>query len=360
MKLNVFNEWDPLKEIVVGSCYNISSYNVDLSFKLFFAKNITNKLVQKSITLQKRMIEQRQEDLDSLAGTFKSHKIKVFRPEILQEIKQFKTPHFTDYLSPVDNPRDQTLIVGNEIIETSCQWRRRFHENELMHPIFEHYQKLGAKWSQSPKPTLQDSAFDFSSMPWEEDESLKNLSGDPSKYEIMFDGAQCLKFGRDIIMNVSTANHKLGFKWLKKHLGDRFKLHMVEITDHHIDGMLMPLRPGTLLVNPLSMTDKLHLLPKELQSWDIITVPEEHREESHGSNPQLASANINVNVLPINEKQVLIFDHDGDKKTALGKTLEKNGFEVIQVRLRHSRMFGGGAHCVTLDTVREGSLESYF
>jgi glycine amidinotransferase len=229
-----------------------------------------------------------------------------------------------------------------------------------MHPIFAHYQKLGAKWSQSPRPTLKDSAFDFSSMPWEENPELAKLQGDPSQFEIMFDGAQCLKFGKDIIMNVSTANHKLGHEWLKNHLGSDYNLHMVQITDHHIDGMFMPLRPGVLLINPLSMEDKMHLLPKELQKWDIIKVPEEHNEKNISSNPQLASANINVNVLPINEKQILIFDHDGDKKTILGKTLEKNGFEVIQVRLRHSRMFGGGVHCVTLDTVREGELNSYF
>lgn len=360
MNLQVHNEWDPLKEIVVGNCYNISPFNVEMSFKLFFAKNITNKLVQKNISLQQKLIEQRQEDLDHFAKVLESNNIKVFRPKKLEQIAKFKTPEFEDFLSPVDNPRDQTLIVGNQIIESSCQWRRRYFENDLMKDIFYHYFKKGAKWSCSPRPTMSKESFDFSSMSWEEDPELKDYRAEQNSFEIMFDGAQCLKFGTDIVMNVSTENHKLGFLWLKSHLGDKYKLHQVEITDHHIDGMFMPLRPGVLLINPLSMKDKIDLLPKELQKWDMIQVPEEHKENSQDMNPLLASANINVNVLPINERQVLIFDHEGNKKTKLGEVLEKAGFETILIRLRHSRMFGGGAHCATLDTVREGKLESYF
>jgi glycine amidinotransferase len=358
--VNVYTEWGELKDIVVGNCYNIDEMNVDLSFKLFFAKNITSNLIKKNLSLQKRLVEQRQEDLDGLASLLKTHKIKVQRPSKLKSIKKFTTPNFSDFLCPVDNPRDQTLIVGNEIIETSCQWRRRFFENDLMKEIFMNCFNNGAKWTTSPRPSMTDDSFDFTNMPWEESQELRDYKGDPNKFEIMFDGAQCLKFGKDIVMNVSTMNHKLGAKWLQRHLGDQIKVHMVELTDHHIDGMFMPLKPGVLLLNPNSMKNLIHKLPAELQRWKHIIVPEEHSESIQKEVPQLASSNINVNVLSINEKQVLVFDHDGSKHTAMTKTLEKNGFEAIPIRLRHSRMFGGGLHCATLDIFREGSLESYF
>jgi N-dimethylarginine dimethylaminohydrolase len=42
------------------------------------------------------------------------------------------------------------------------------------------------------------------------------------------------------------------------------------------------------------------------------------------------------------------------------KLLEKNGLDVLPLKLRHSRMMGGGFHCVTLDIRRKGTLERYF
>jgi len=47
-------------------------------------------------------------------------------------------------------------------------------------------------------------------------------------------------------------------------------------------------------------------------------------------------------------------------QTGLIALLESKGMEVIPLKLRHSRMMGGGFHCVTLDTRRRGTMESYF
>jgi N-dimethylarginine dimethylaminohydrolase len=50
---------------------------------------------------------------------------------------------------------------------------------------------------------------------------------------------------------------------------------------------------------------------------------------------------------------------DSDQ-TALITLLETKGMNVVPLKLRHSRMMGGGFHCVTLDTRRRGAMESYF
>jgi N-dimethylarginine dimethylaminohydrolase len=39
--------------------------------------------------------------------------------------------------------------------------------------------------------------------------------------------------------------------------------------------------------------------------------------------------------------------------------LEDHKIEVLPVRSRHARILGGGFHCVTLDTVRDGGPERY-
>ncbi len=43
-----------------------------------------------------------------------------------------------------------------------------------------------------------------------------------------------------------------------------------------------------------------------------------------------------------------------------GKLLEKEGLDVIPLRVRHSKLLGGGPHCVTLDVRRNGTLQRYF
>ena len=185
-----------------------------------------------------------------------------------------------------------------------------------------------------------------------------NIKNSYDNMEIMFDGAQCLKFGHDIVMNISTYNHQLGFDWLTRHLGDSYRIHPVKITDHHIDGMFMPLKPGVLLINSSTMEGKLNELPKELQKWKVIKVPSAHIEDK--AKIQLASENINVNVLPLDTKRVIVFTQDGKPDAQFCDVLDENGFEPITIQLRHSRLFGGGAHCVTLDTVRKGNKERYF
>jgi N-dimethylarginine dimethylaminohydrolase len=54
---------------------------------------------------------------------------------------------------------------------------------------------------------------------------------------------------------------------------------------------------------------------------------------------------------------LVVVDRD---QTALMKLLEKEGLDVIPLKLRHAKMLGGGPHCVTLDVRRAGTLQRYF
>lgn len=63
-----------------------------------------------------------------------------------------------------------------------------------------------------------------------------------------------------------------------------------------------------------------------------------------------------MNLFSISPNLVVV-DRD---QTGLIKLLEKNGLDVLSLKLRHSRMMGGGFHCVTLDIRRKGTLERYF
>jgi glycine amidinotransferase len=53
--------------------------------------------------------------------------------------------------------------------------------------------------------------------------------------ELMLGGAQVLRFGRDLVFDASTENHRMDARWLVRHLRDRDQVHVVEIADNHIE-----------------------------------------------------------------------------------------------------------------------------
>jgi hypothetical protein len=55
-----------------------------------------------------------------------------------------------------------------------------------------------------------------------------------------------------------------------------------------------------------------------------------------------------------------IIDETEEDLNAFVAALEGQGVDVIRLKLRHSRMLGGGFHCVTLDIRRTGTLQRYF
>ena len=65
---------------------------------------------------------------------------------------------------------------------------------------------------------------------------------------------------------------------------------------------------------------------------------------------------IDMNLFSIRPGLVVV-DRD---QTALIRLLEQHGLDVVPLKLRHSKMLGGGFHCVTLDVRRRGAMERYF
>lgn len=360
MITNVHTEWGELKEIIVGSVSNFNDYCADESFYFYFLENlnpgIEKKILERSLKIKKKFLNEREEDLNNLASILTTLGIKVHRPESPPVGVKFKLNTFSDYYSPCDNPRDLVLIVGNRIIETPVGWRRRYFETDLLKKIFINYSNEGSHWTAAPRGILNNDSYDTNS-------NYKNFNIAHAQlnnsYEMLFDAAQCLKFGKDIVMNVANINHYKGYLWLKKELGCKYNIHPITITDHHIDGMFIPLKPGVLLINSKTMSNNLHKLPKPLQKWEMIRC-DEHKQKRTDNTCMLASANISVNVLPVSEKKALIFSETGNECGILKDKLEKYDIEAHEIMFRHSRVFGGGLHCATLDTRRDDDLSSFF
>ncbi|MFF3917322.1 glycine amidinotransferase [Streptomyces sp. NPDC001852] len=381
MNLNSFDEWSPLKEVVVGSAENYTSHERELSFDLFFHDNITQDNVGRSewyyprLTstagrsgadrqpIKQRYVDELNEDLELLAKTLEGLGVTVHRPMPLDAATaQVRTPAWEASVVPPLNVRDNTLILGDEIIETPPMIRSRYFETQFLTPVFARYFEAGARWTVMPRPLMTDASFDLSyartATAGGPTEPIENPR--PSPYdvglEMMFDGAQCLRLGRDLVVNISTANHALACDWLERHLAGRFRIHRVHrLSDSHIDSMVLALRPGTLLVRSTAVLDKL---PEALRSWDAIVPPAPRANnfpQYDDDDLILTSPFIDLNVLSVSPDTVLV----NEACPELAHELERHGFTAVPVRHRHRRLFGGGFHCFTLDTVREGGAEDY-
>jgi glycine amidinotransferase len=362
--VSTFTEWDRLREVIVGDFRNYSIPkrldDVEISFRSFFHDNIfrgvqrlqkykLNVYAEDMRAYPEQVQEERMEDLDDIAKLLESFDIIVKRPDPMTAIKEIKTPDWVNVTTPCGNVRDQFLVIGDEIIETSPMVRGRYFENDHMKRLFHDYFRRGARWTVAPRSRLLEESFDRSYF----DENPPGF--DEDNFDIMFDGAQCLKLGTDILFNVSNRNHILGAMWLQRHLGERFTVHQVRFTDNHIDGVLLPLRPGTVLIHRRINAKRDELLPPALQKWDAIEFADEPAVTSADEEAMLASKSINMNVFSIDEERVMI------NKDAVNtiRALERAGFTPVPAQLRHSRLYAGAFHCSTLDIRRDGGLESY-
>lgn len=315
--------------------------------------------------IKQKYVEELNEDVEDLVNLLKKFDVTVHRPMILPFNPQnIKGLGWESAPVPALNVRDNTLILGDEIIETPPAIRSRYLETRLLAPIFMKYFEAGATWTTMPRPILTDMSFDLSYA-----RDLETTLGGPTEpiedpesspydvgFEMMLDGAQCLRLGKDIIVNIANQNHKLACDWLERHVENRYRIHRVyRMSDNHIDSMLLALRPGVFLARHKDLKD---LLPEPFKKWKMIVPPEPSATNFptyDDGDLLLTSPYIDLNVLSVNPETVLVNEVCVD----LIKTLEKEGFTVVPVKHRHRRLFGGGFHCFTLDTVRDGGLEDY-
>ena len=373
--LNSFDEWSTLREVVVGSPRNYVSHERELSFELFFHENLSARTewyypsIRSSATgsrtnvqINSRYVEELCEDVEGIASTLSELGITVLRPmELADTPVEIQALAWQASIIPPLNLRDNTLILGDEIIETPPMIRSRYFETQFLAKIFGEYFRQGARWTVMPRPLMTDASFDQSYAeatmggPTERIADARESRYDVG-FEVMIDAAQCLRLGRDLMVNVSNENHRLGCDWLERHTAGRFRIHRTHrLSDSHIDSMVLALRPGTLLVRSNEVAERL---PSPLQKWDRIVPPQPTKNNFptyEDSDLILTSPYIDLNVLSLSPETVMV----NEACPELMRELERNRFTVVPVRHRHRRLFGGGFHCFTLDTVREGGPEDY-
>ena len=374
MKINSHNEWDKLQEVIVGRGEGHAAL-------VFPHGLVSEELLEKSVRLARRaypqwLTDEINEDLEELCNVLKSFGVKVYRPDISHNNKLFTTPYFSAVGDHVYNMRDLHLVVGNTVVESPSQEQHRYFEAMGLFNIWREYFKEGFLWVAGPKPHISGDHMEVYTV------EGKSQYDDGQKYtrltedEILFEAANTVRLGRDLLYLVSRSGNNFGAKWLQSVLGDDYRVHTTDkiYRSSHIDSTVMGLRPGLVLLN-LTRVNQDNC-PPVLEKWDkiyldnIVPTPQEvvdfqetvrkpvHRELAElgvkSNLDSIASPWIGMNFLSIDPSHVII-----DKiQVPLMKLLEKHGITPVPISFRHS-YFMGGIHCSTLDTVRDSRLEDY-
>ncbi|WP_327740496.1 inosamine-phosphate amidinotransferase 1 (plasmid) [Streptomyces nojiriensis] len=359
-----FDDFTRLREVVVGRADHYTAHDADGSWRLFYFENVAPHLAdgQRQLPIPQQIVEELIEDVAAFAEALAGCGARVLRPSAPGKDVQVSSPWWTSGATPPLNVRDNAIILGETIVETAPHIRGRIFENDHLKAHFNRYFEQGANWLSMPRPALAAGSLDTAYFDQQGTDVTAATAGenalpiDGLGLEMVFDGAQCIRLGHDVLVNVANHNHQLAYEWLARNFPG-LRLHQLPaIADNHIDSIVSVLRPGLML---LRSPHYRQFLPEAMRGWEAIypppsTVPEPDYDE-FGFVIPTASRYIDINVLSIDENTVVV----NSLYPELIAVLEQRGFTVVPVRHRHRRLFGGGHHCFTLDTVRDGGLEDY-
>lgn len=341
--VNVYNEWDPLEEVIVGRATNAQIACPDKG--LFAVEYREYGSVEKipAGPYPQQVIEETEEDLAALINVFERLDVVVRRPEVFQHARPFSTPEWSTDGQYNYCPRDLFVAVGDNIIEAPMTLRARAMETLSFKPILLEYLHSGSRWVSAPKPRLPDRIYNIGGA----DEPALNDD------EPVFDAANILRAGRDILYLVSDTGNQCGARWLQAFLGCEYRVRPYNniYRGSHVDTTITLVCPGLVVVN----AERVHPdnLPDMFHGWDVIYLSDVVDIGYTGT--AYASKWIGINFMMVNPNLAIV----DRTQLPLIRELEKRGINVVPLQLRHARTLGGGFHCVTLDVRRKGGLETY-
>jgi N-dimethylarginine dimethylaminohydrolase len=304
--ISSFNEWDPLKSIVVGSARHANWPTNDPVFALEPEKTLWKETPVPSGPVPEWIIQEADEDLNELARTLHNLGIQVIRPD----------PRNYPVTGGMYNycPRDRLLVYGNTIVDPAMMYPCRDQEiltlDEVLHK-----------------------SHDVRVMPRDQG--------------MILDAANICRLNDTWLFLESASGNKLAYNWLCEQFPDV----NIELCNFyagvHIDSTIVPLREGLVMLNGSRVS--YETCPDVFRTWSKIYVNDVVAQDFYQY--PYASKWIAMNMLVVDPHTVIVDKNQPE----LIKTLENWHFTVIPLELRHSRTLGGGFHCVTLDLIRESN-----
>src|SRR5262249_18307892 len=89
------------------------------------------------------------------------------------------------------------------------------------------------------------------------------------EHEIIFDAANIIRGGRDVLFLVSSTGNRKAAAWLASVLGTEYRVHVTSAyRSSHLDSTILPLRPGMVLLNGARVSTET--CPAIFENWDKL------------------------------------------------------------------------------------------
>lgn len=301
--ISSYDEWSPLKRIVVGDATHANWPVLDPVFSRESEKTTWTETPVPSGPVPQHIIDETNEDLNVLATTLSELGVEVVRPDPLNFQIHDGMYNYC--------PRDRLLVHGSTIVNPAMMYPCRDMELQCYHDIVdeaEHYHYM------------------------------------PRNEGMILDAANVCRLGDKMLFLESASGNRKAYDWLCNVFPD-VEIELCNFyAGVHIDSTIVPLREGLVMLNGSRVN--FDSVPRVFDGWHKIWVNDVVAQGFHEY--PYASKWIAMNMLVV-DPHTVICDRN---QTELISTLRAYRFEVIPLELRHSRTLGGGFHCVTLDLNR--------
>jgi len=355
-RVNSWNEWDPLEEVIVGRLDGavVPPFHVSVTGNRAHWTNWFHRLAA-GRRYPRWMVRRAQAELDGFVRLLETEGVHVRRPQAIDNRRRIRTRFWSSRGFCLACPRDLYLVVGDEIIEAPTSWRSRQFEGDAYRDLFREYFGHGARWVAAPRPQLSDALFDADYREPKPEEPLRYIT---NEMEPVFEAADVARCGRDLFVTRSNGTNAAGISWLQRHLGARgLRVHPLESRCRrpmHIDTTFVPLAPGRALINPDYID--IERLPPILKRWDVLAAPRPDPVDPAMTRYSMCSQWLSINVMMLDQRRVVV---EASQPT-LHRALKNWGFEPLPLPFLSYAPFGGAFHCATLDIRRNGRLQDYF
>ena len=257
--VNSWNEWDTLKQVIVGAVENANIPPMEPALEPKISKD--SGMAGSHGPRSKESIDKANIQLENFVKILNSLNIKVDRPTPIDFSQSIETPDWSnDGMFGCMPPRDVLLTVGNEILEATMSYRSRWFEYLCYRPLLQNYYNLdpNMRHESAPKPRLTELDYrkDYLSdkigvekrLEWTEKKLFVTTEEEP-----LFDAADVLRFGKDLVVQHGFTTNLKGINWLKRHYKDH-RVHAVNFPGDpypiHIDATFTPIKEGLIINNP--------------------------------------------------------------------------------------------------------------
>jgi N-dimethylarginine dimethylaminohydrolase len=344
MRVHVWDEFTRLRRVILGNIV-LGNTVTSRTINMFTSRDDYNVLQDvRKLIVHRDEIEEDREGFRKVLLNCGVEVVDVPKMEI-SDLHKFKS-------LPMGSVRDLLFTYGDVLHVCATRLDCRRNESKFFMSNVEEFEKNVVHESNGTI-TLGEEFKDVNdSMKFTSNEDLRSHNPTTSG---AVDGANFLKIGNRIFCNVSDVHMIGGLHQMENAFPKGTIVKAMSVCQKHIDGTMMILRPGLILLHGGMRRGWDQALPTEFHSWDKIFASDSYVSEILG--PKLTKGNTDINWLVIDEHTVIVPNYMLKK---VSQELKKYKIEAIPVKFGYQHLWGGGLHCTTLDIERDGVCVDYF